>query len=294
MHGGWLIFLPIGLLLLMATMAPSTAELARIPRRKHRSEYAYWGLHLSSSVWYLALVPPGPFGRKQQVGAIKGGLTLLPTLNLTFDAMLAYAGKTFVPAHMSASYTWSEYPYVSVKGVLGAVLICAIVWTGMRLAGSPDRNRRLIAFGIFWYSDRSDPSLELGTDEHQDGRPLSVRAHRRSHSGFTRAGHVLCTSRRSQLALCAGIMLVIGLFTAWSYNRTRVWCGKTTLWNNRPQPDLSLWTSAVETNPDDTYALTSLALAYLRLNPPEADKALLHLNRALQLSEATQEKIAGR
>jgi hypothetical protein len=57
---------------------------------------------------------------QQQVGAIKGGLTLLPTLNLTFDAMLAYAGKAFVPAYMSASYTWNEYPYISVKGMLGS------------------------------------------------------------------------------------------------------------------------------------------------------------------------------
>jgi len=58
-------------------------------------------------------------------------------------------------------------------------------------------------------------------------------------------------------------------------------------------PDLSLWTSAVETNPEDTYALTSLGLAHLRLNPPAVDKALIHLNRALQLSEANQKKIAG-
>ena len=81
------------------------------------------------------------------MGAIKGGLTLLPTLNLTFDAMLAYAGKTLVPADMSTFYTWSDYPYVSVKGLLGAVLVGALVWTGMRLAGSPDRNRRLLLSG---------------------------------------------------------------------------------------------------------------------------------------------------
>jgi tetratricopeptide (TPR) repeat protein len=65
------------------------------------------------------------------------------------------------------------------------------------------------------------------------------------------------------------------------------------LWNNRPQPDLSLWTTAVKANPEDTNALTSLGLAYLRLNPPETDTALVHLNRALQISEANQEKIAG-
>jgi len=52
---------------------------------------------------------------------------------------------------MSASRTWNEYPYISVKGLLGAALVCVALWTGMRLAGSSDRNRRLIAFGLLWY-----------------------------------------------------------------------------------------------------------------------------------------------
>ncbi len=50
------------------------------------------------------------FWAQEHVGAIKSGLTLLPTLNLTFDVILAYAGQTLVPAYMSASYTWSDYP----------------------------------------------------------------------------------------------------------------------------------------------------------------------------------------
>jgi len=84
------------------------------------------------------------------VGAIKGGLTLLPTLNLTFDAMLAYAGKALVPAYMSASYTWNEYPLCQLEGTArggtgwyGSVDRHASGW-------EQDRNRRLIAFGIFW------------------------------------------------------------------------------------------------------------------------------------------------
>jgi hypothetical protein len=48
----------------------------------------------------------------------------------------------------------------------------------------------------------------------------------------------------------------------------------------------------VETDPANILALTSLASAYLRLNPPEAEKALLHLNRALQIGEASQGNIA--
>ena len=60
-----------------------------------------------------------------------------------------------------------------------------------------------------------------------------------------------------------------------------------------PNPDLSLWTSAVETDPENTFALSNLALVYLRFNPPKADQALVYLNRALQLSQANQAKIAG-
>lgn len=53
---------------------------------------------------------------------------------------------------------------------------------------------------------------------------------------------------------------------------------------------LSLWTGAVQANPDDTEALTSRALAYLHLSPPETDKALADLERALQLSQGNQNK----
>ena len=99
--------------------------------------------------------------------------------------------------------------------------------------------------------------------------------------------------RRKQIGLCAALVLVVTAYTACSYNRTQVWCGKTTMWKGRPQPDLSLWTSAVETNPEDTLALTNLSLALLRLDPPQAEMALVHLNRALDLSEGNQGKIAG-
>jgi len=88
-------------------------------------------------------------------------------------------------------------------------------------------------------------------------------------------------------------VLIVASYTAWSYSRTEVWCGKTTMSRGRPQPDLSLWTSAVETNPEDTLALTNLSLALLRLDPPETEQALEHLNRALDLSEGNQAKIAG-
>jgi hypothetical protein len=100
-------------------------------------------------------------------------------------------------------------------------------------------------------------------------------------------------SRRRQSAVCAALVLVVTVYAACSYARTEVWCGKTTEWNGRPQADLSLWTAAVETDHENTFALTSLGLTYLRLSPPEADKALVDLNRALQIGETNQSRIAG-
>jgi hypothetical protein len=149
-HGGWLIFVPAGLLLLMLMVGAPVEELQAFREEKTA------GLRvLGPPIAVLGAVSGAgsawTFWAQGQVGAIKGGLTLLPTLNLTFDAMLAYAGKTFVPVFLSASYNWNAFPYVSMKGLVGAALVCAAVWMGMRLSGSHDRNQRLIAFGIFWF-----------------------------------------------------------------------------------------------------------------------------------------------
>jgi tetratricopeptide (TPR) repeat protein len=293
MHGGWLILVPIGLAPLLLAKAPLATELGRFRE--------------GSSTGARVLGPPfvvlgmvfgagsgWTFWAQQQVGAIKGGLTLLPTLNLTFDAMLAYAGKTLVPAGMSPSYTWSDYPYVSVKGLLGAALVGALVWTAMRLAGSMDRNRRLVAFGIFWYLVAFIPVSNLvPTANKMADRYLFVPTVGAILALLALAAAWFPASRRKQVAVCAALVLVVALYTVGSYKRTEVWCGKTTLWKGRPHPDLSLWTSAVETDPENVFALTNLALVYLRFNPPEADQALGLLNRALQFGEANQAKIAG-
>ena len=99
--------MPIGLLLLMATMAPSTAELARF-REGSSLGIRVLGppfAHSQRGIRRLAL--RGRSGHKSKVKErLREVWRLLPTLNLTFDAMLAYLGKTFVPIHMSASYTW--------------------------------------------------------------------------------------------------------------------------------------------------------------------------------------------
>jgi hypothetical protein len=103
---------------------------------------------------------------------------------------------------------------------------------------------------------------------------------------------LVSSSRRKQIALCTAFVTMLILYIASSYRRTEVWCGKTVFWHGKPHPDLSLCTSAVQTNPDDTEALTSRALAYLHLSPPETNKALADLERALQLSQGNQNKIA--
>jgi tetratricopeptide (TPR) repeat protein len=89
------------------------------------------------------------------------------------------------------------------------------------------------------------------------------------------------------------LALVVAGYGALAYSRTEVWCGKTTHWNGTPQPDLSLWTAALEVNPDDTLALASLGVTYLRLVPPETEKALEFLNRALQVGEGIQDRLTG-
>lgn len=293
MHGAWLIVVLLGLLFPLLAAAPTTVELAAFREgtkngiRVLGTPFAVLSLVFGAgSAWTL-------WGQ-QQVGAIKGGLTLLPTLNLTFDAMLAYAGKALVPAYMSASYTWSEYPYFSVNGLAGAVLLAVALWIAMRLAGSSDRNHRLIAFGVFWYLIALVPVSNLvPTSTKMADRYLFVPTVGSILVLVALAALLFSASRRSQMAVCFAFVLGATGFTVWSYNRTRVWCGTTTTWKEHPQPDLSLWTAALETNPNNTFALTNLGLAYLRLAPPEAEKALEHLNRALELGQASQSKIAG-
>ena len=293
MHGGWLILVPIALSLPMLAVAPSVPELAAV------SEGRAAGLRVLGPPMVVLSVVSGAgsawtFWAQSQVGAIKGGLTLLPTLNLTFEAMLGYVWKTVFPAYMSASYTWSDYPYVNVKGLLGAALVCVAVWTAMRLAGRSDRNYRLIAFGILWFLIALVPVSNLvPTSTKMADRYLFVPTVGAVLSLMALAAALMPNARLKQVTLCATLVFVVGVYTGWSYKRTEVWCGKTTMRNGHPQPDLSLWTSAVETNPEDTTALTYLALSLLRLNPPEADQAFVHLNRALELSEANQSKIAG-
>jgi tetratricopeptide (TPR) repeat protein len=293
LHGGWLIFVPVGVLLLMLAAVPSAEELAA------SSAGSSEGIRVLGPPFAVLSVVFGAgsawtFWAQQQVGAIKGGLTLLPTLNLTFDAMLAYAGKAFVPAYMSASYSWSEYPYVSAKGLLGAALVLAAAWGAMRWSGSPHRNRRLVAFGIFWFLIALVPVSNLvPTSTKMADRYLFVPTVGAILALLALAAMLFPARGWKQSAVCAALLLGIVAYSGWSYGRTEVWCGKTTEWNGQPQPDLSLWTAAVGTNPEDTVALMFLGSTYLRLNPPEAGKALEYLNRALQIGENDQSNIAG-
>jgi tetratricopeptide (TPR) repeat protein len=293
LHGGWLIFVLIGASLLLLPLAPTIPEVTAF--REGRSMgvrvlgppfAALSVLFGAGSAWTL--------WAQGQVGAIKSGLPLLPTLNLTFDAMLSYAGKTLVPAKMSASYTWSSYPYFSLKGLLGAALVGTLLWIGVRLAGSRDQNRRLIAFGTLWYLIAFVPVSNLvPTSTKMADRYLFVPSIGAVLVLLALLATWFPASRPKQLAVCTALMLIGVLYAGWSYKRTEVWCGKTTLLNGRPHPDLSLWTSAVETDPENTFALSNLALVYLRFNPPKADQALVFLNRALELSQANQARIAG-
>ena len=293
MHGGWLIAVSIGFLLLMLAAAPSPRELSafrsgtstgiRVFGPPFVVLSAVFGAGSAWTIW-----------AQQQVGAIKGGLELVPTLNQTFEIMLDYVEKAFVPVHMSAYYGWSKVPYVSVKGVLGAALVCAAIWIAIRLAGSPDRNRRLIAFGIFWFFIALIPVSNLvATSTKMADRYLFVPTAGAILAVLALAAVYFPASRWKQFGVCAALASVAAIYTACAYGRAEVWCGKTVTWDGHPQPGLSLWTAAVDTHPDNMMSLTNLGLAYLHLSPPEADKALVYLNRAVQIGESNQSNIAG-
>jgi tetratricopeptide (TPR) repeat protein len=195
---------------------------------------------------------------------------------------------------MSAAYTWGAFPTVSARGLAGAALISAAVWIGVRFAGSADRNRRLVAFGIFWFLIALIPVSNLvPTSTKMADRYLFLPTLGAILGILALAAACCSGSRGRQLTACGGLVLVVAAFTVWSHDRAEVWCGKTTLWHGRPQPDLSLWTAAVATDPQNTLALINLGLTYLGLDPPEVDKALANLHQSLQLSEANQSKIAG-
>jgi tetratricopeptide (TPR) repeat protein len=247
---------------------------------------AYAAVAAASSAW--------TFWAQSAVGAIKGGLTLLPTLNLTFDAMLAYTGKAFVPAFMSATYIWNEYPAWSLAGSLGLLLVAALVAAAIRLARSEDPTLRAAAFGILWYLIAFIPVSNLvPTSTKMSDRYLFLPSVGVVITVSALASRLAARDRGRRVAVLAALAAATIGYTAWAYDRTTVWCGKTTPWKGAPHPDLSIWASAAATHPDNHSALTSLAMVYLGMDPPEAERALEYLKPALVLAEAQQSKIAG-
>ena len=173
MRGGWLIVVAIAISALLLVVAPSEQQMAAF--REGRSI----GMRVLAPAFAASSVVFGAgcawtFWAQNQVGAIKGALPLLSTFNLTFDAMLSYLEKALVPLRMSISYNWSEYPYLSVRGVIGAGLIRMHVMVGdtvCRFERPATSARRVWDFLVL---TSSDSSLEFGTHEHENGRPLPV------------------------------------------------------------------------------------------------------------------------
>src|SRR5437879_2686382 len=290
-HGGWLVGLALGCVVAMLAAAPRTPDLAdflagrghgmRVLAPPFVGQSLVFGAGCAWTIWAQA-----------QAGAIKGGPPLLPTLNLAFDVMLTYAGKVLVPARMSVSYVWVRFPYVSLQGVCGALLVLGLAAAGVVLAGAKDRNRRLAALRLLWYligyvpvANRVQASIKMA-DRYQfvpsAGAILAVLA---------LVAALFPTGRSKQVTTCLALALLAAGYTAWSYQRARVWSGLTTPWKGQPHPDLSLWTSAVETNPEDHVALSGLAMVYLRFEPPEPEKALPLLQRSLMVHNAVQDDI---
>ncbi len=289
-HGGWLILVLLGCTALILPMAPRAADfLSKDSAGLRVLGPPFMVLSLvagAGSAWTL--------WAQGQAGAIKGTLSLLQTLNAACEVVLAYAWKALVPLRMSASYSWGAVPAFSIPGLLGAILTGAFLWIGFRFAGSEDRYRRLVAFGIFWFLIALIPVSNLvSTSTKMADRYLFLPT-----MGVILAMLAIltgwCAGSRGRIALAgAGLAVLVAAFTAGSYGRAEVWCGKTALWHGQPEPDLALWAAAVAADPDDSLARVNLGLAYLRLDPPDIEGALTHLHRAQELIETNQSRLSG-
>jgi len=287
-HGGWLILVIIGCTLLILPAAPKAADLCQKDTAGLRvlgPPFVVLSLAAGAgSAWTL--------WAQEQVGAIKVSPTLSQSLNAACEVVLAYAWKALLPLRMSASYAWGAIPRFSIQGLLGAVLLCALLWIAFRFAGSADRNRRLAAFGVFWFLIALIPVSNLvPTSTKMADRYLFLPTIGTILAAMAVAGAWGTGSRRRNAAAGLGLVVVVTVFTSWSYARTEVWSGRKFLRHDQPQPELALWASAVDTDPDDSLAHINLGLAYLRLDPPEINGALDHLHRALELSESNQSKV---
>jgi hypothetical protein len=220
------------------------------------------------------------------VGAIKGGLSLIPTLNLTFDVLLSYTAKRFVPLRLSASYTWLSYPYVSAMGAAGAAVILGLAALGLVLARREDGNLRLTAFGIFWFLICFIPVANLTpTSTKMADRYLMLPSVGAILAVCGACSWIAAKRRTRQIAVIAALLVIAAAYAAAARQRTAVWIGATTPRMGKPNPDLSIWTAAVETDPNDLLAMTNLATVHLGFDPPETDKAIDLLRRALEIAE---------
>jgi hypothetical protein len=286
--GGALMLVPLGLAAALIVVSPGPEELERFRRGRDAGARVIGPPILAHSAAFAAGAAWTVWAQSA-AGAIKGGLTLLPTLNLTFDAMLSYVGKAHVPAGMSASYVWPAYPYLSARGVLGALAVTALAAGAIRLANSPDRWLRLVAYGTFWFLIALVPVSNLiPTSTKMADRYLLLPTIGSILATLAAIAWLVSKRRATATVALAALAVVLLGYTAWAHQRTAVWTGTTTPWMGKPHPDLSLWSAAVVTHPDDTSALTNLALVYLNMTPAEPERALALLRHALELSEAQQ------
>ena len=291
--GVWLAAVPLSLAAALGLRIPAPSRLDAYRSGREPALDVLTPAHLVYASVFAAC-SAWTFWAQSASGAIKGGLSLLPTLNLTFDAMASYIAKTFVPAYMAASYVWNEYPTVSLRGIVGASLVAGLVYAAWRLSGSPVLLLRTAAFGILWYLISFVPVSNLvPTSTKMADRYLFLPSVGALIAVLALAAHFVPRRRAAEGALLVALAAVALGYTAVAYDRARVWCGKTTPHNGAPHPDLSLWTRAVETHPDNHSSLTTLGMVYLGFTPPEPEQALAYLNRALTLCEVGQSKIAG-
>ena len=153
---------------------------------------------------------------------------------IPFYGSLWYIVKTFVPAHLSALYTFTLYPdiqqiilYIVSPAV---VLVCAVAAYYSRV------RTRVIVFGLLWYIVSLLPVLQIVragdaiTADRYTYLPViglcCMAAYGLARIPWKRMNSI---HRKS---VFTGIVLLIVVYGAAAHERTMVWRNSTTLWNN--------------------------------------------------------------
>jgi len=231
----------------------------------------------------------GKFSLEQAV-AVMDDATRLQTITsrgdylfTQFRVILKYIQLLFFPVNQRVDYDYPLSHSFFEPAVMGSFIILSLLFGTalilVRRSRTGNVDRRLIAFGIFWFfltlSIESSvlPIIDL-IFEHRVYLP-SVGA----IAAVTTAGLNLVwrrESERSKGVVCLVLLLIAVLFAGAAWKRNLVWRSEVTLWED-----------ATLKSPDNSRAWNNLGSAYIKEN--SSDKALQALVRAIELDRSKQE-----